>query len=269
VLNKIWDTPESTSRERMKHVIEPTFSVDYVTPIDNVDRVPILSDNSDVIVGGSASLTYGVTNRLFTRGRAVGNARGRTREVLTVGVQQTYYSNPRASAFDTEYFSSSGRDKVVELSPILFTARLSPAAGFNTNARVEYDVSGLGVASISAGTSITSPLSTASVNYSRVRRTRSGLSGHTVNATNTFRLVDGRVAGTYGLSWDIQRAYIVSQNITASYMAQCCGVQVEFQQVNYPSSVGFPLPSDRRFNFGFVLAGLGTFSNFFGAFGGQ
>ena len=53
-----------------------------------------------------------------------------------------------------------------------------------------------------------------------------------------------------------------------SYMAQCCGFQVEYQQFNYPESVGIPLPSDRRVNFGFVLAGLGTFSNFFGAFGG-
>ena len=28
------------------------------------------------------------------------------------------------------------------------------------------------------------------------------------------------------------------------------------------------LSADTRYNFGFVLAGLGTFSNFFGAFGG-
>ena len=51
-------------------------------------------------------------------------------------------------------------------------------------------------------------------------------------------------------------------------MAQCCGVQVEYQQFNFPDTAGFPLSSDRRINFGFVLAGLGTFSNFFGAFGG-
>jgi LPS-assembly protein len=268
VLSKIWDTPDSTSRERMKHVIEPAFTVDYVTPIDAFQRVPVLSDDRDVIVGGSASVTYGVTNRIFTRARAVGAARGQTREVLTLGVQQTYYSKPGASPYDAQYYSSSSRDPL-DLSPVLFTARLSPAAAFDTNARVEYDVTGLGVATISAGTSIRSALSTASVNYSRIRRSRASLSGHTVNASNTFRLLEGRVTGTYGLSWDIQRAYIVSQNVTASYMAQCCGVQVEFQQVNYPQSVGIPLPSDRRFNFGFVLAGLGTFSNFFGAFGGQ
>jgi hypothetical protein len=50
-------------------------------------------------------------------------------------------------------------------------------------------------------------------------------------------------------------------------MAQCCGLQVDFQKFSYPSSSGFPIPADRRINFSFVLAGLGTFSNFFGAFG--
>jgi hypothetical protein len=52
-------------------------------------------------------------------------------------------------------------------------------------------------------------------------------------------------------------------------MAQCCGFEVEVQNYNYPATTGFPIPADRRFNVSFVLAGLGTFSNFFGAFGGQ
>jgi hypothetical protein len=50
-------------------------------------------------------------------------------------------------------------------------------------------------------------------------------------------------------------------------MAQCCGLQLEFQKFHLVSSA--PIPSDRRFNVSFVLAGLGTFSNFFGAFGGN
>jgi hypothetical protein len=60
----------------------------------------------------------------------------------------------------------------------------------------------------------------------------------------------------------------MSQSLIASYMAQCCGLQFEVQQYNYPPNSGYPVTADRRFNFGFVLAGLGTFSNFFGAFGG-
>ena len=77
------------------------------------------------------------------------------------------------------------------------------------------------------------------------------------------------VTGIYALSWDIGRGYVVSQTMAWSYMAQCCGFQAEFQKFNYPDSSGRPVPSDRRFNFSFVLAGLGSFSNFFGAFGGR
>jgi hypothetical protein len=50
-------------------------------------------------------------------------------------------------------------------------------------------------------------------------------------------------------------------------VAQCCGLQLELQKFDYPD--GFGYPSDVRFNVGFTLAGLGTFSNFFGALGGQ
>ena len=53
-----------------------------------------------------------------------------------------------------------------------------------------------------------------------------------------------------------------------SYLAQCCGIQADFQKFNYPQFAYFPIASDLRFNVSFVLAGLGTFSNFFGAFGG-
>ena len=47
------------------------------------------------------------------------------------------------------------------------------------------------------------------------------------------------------------------------------GLQAEVQKFTYYVGSGSPIPSDMRFNFSFVLAGLGSFSNFFGAFGGN
>ena len=81
---------------------------------------------------------------------------------------------------------------------------------------------------------------------------------------------DGRVTANYLLSWDVARGYIVNQSVSTSYMAQCCGIQFEYQKFNYqPSTITSPtLPADRRFNVNVVLAGLGSVSNFFGAFGG-
>jgi hypothetical protein len=51
-------------------------------------------------------------------------------------------------------------------------------------------------------------------------------------------------------------------------MAQCCGIQGEYQRFNYPAGAGLPVTTDRRLNVSFVLSGIGTFSNFLGAFGG-
>jgi hypothetical protein len=59
----------------MKHVIEPAFSVEYLTEIANQARVP-LTDSSVVAVGGREGLTYGLTNRLIARTRGT---RWRTR----------------------------------------------------------------------------------------------------------------------------------------------------------------------------------------------
>jgi LPS-assembly protein len=269
VFNKIWDTPDSARAERRKHVIEPAFSVDYVSPIEAFTRVPVLSDYSDVVVGSTTRLTYGLTNRLFSRSRPDETGRGQAREVLTIGIQQTYYSNDAAGQFDSSYQSAYGVRRPVELSPIALTARLMPAMGVETNGRLEYDVSGNGLQLMSAGASANGLTGSLSANYSWRHTNQSVAADNYVSTSGTLRLREGRLSGSYGLSWDIGRGYVVSQTAQSTYMAQCCGFQVEFQQFNYPESSSIPLSSDRRINFGVVLSGLGPISNFFGAFGGQ
>ncbi len=154
VFNKIWDTPTSRSRERMKHVIEPAFAVDYMTEIDNQARVPLISDVSDFIVGGAARFTYGLTNRFFYRSRPVDGTPSTTREFISVGLQQTYYSNPLSSRYDTTYVSATGRPEAVELSPVAVTARVSPSATIDATTRLEYDVTGNGLQIFTTGTNM-------------------------------------------------------------------------------------------------------------------
>jgi hypothetical protein len=81
--------------------------------------------------------------------------------------------------------------------------------------------------------------------------------------------VEGRVRGSYNMTWDIARSTLLNQMVSATYFAQCCGFGVEYQNYNYGQISSIPIGSDRRINFSFTLAGLGTFSNFFGAFGGN
>jgi hypothetical protein len=269
VLTKIWDTPESERTERMKHVIEPTFAVDYTTEFANQPFVPNTNDAADQVIGGAARVTYGITNRLFYRGRPMENVRGLTREFMTVGVQQSYYTDPLASLYDTTYVSD--RLRQVSLSPIAVIARYSPTVAVDTNARVEYDVNGNGMSSLSGGATISSLRGSGNVTFSRSRRSPLVEPSTFLTGSTGVRLREGRVTSQYAISWDVARGYIVSQSVATTYMAQCCGIQAEFQNFNYqPNSAltSFGLPADRRFNVSLVLAGLGSVSNFFGAFGG-
>src|SRR5688572_3794734 len=78
VLAKIWDTPASAYSERMKHLIEPTFALEFIPAIGNADRVLTLSDSSDVIKGDSTRVTYGLNNRFMYRARTTDGTAGST-----------------------------------------------------------------------------------------------------------------------------------------------------------------------------------------------
>jgi LPS-assembly protein len=270
VFNRIWDL-QGGFAERIKHVIEPAFTVDFTSGINDYLRTPAVgNDYADFVVSGSTRVTYGVTNRLFARGRPVENVRGSTREIVTVGVQQTYYSNPQSGGFDSAYQSSSGSRRPTDLSPVTLTTRVAPTAALDANLRVEYDVSrGRGLQIVSIGGTLNGAAVSAGANFSHNRLDPENHQTF-VQGSTSMRWLDARATGTYNIQWDISRSYIVSQSVMMSYLAQCCGLTVEFQKYNYSSfGQSLAIPSDTRFNFGFILAGLGTFSNFFGAFGGN
>jgi len=263
VFTRIWDL-QSGFAERLKHVIEPAFTFDFTSYFSDYKSTPTTgSDISDFVVSGNTKITYGLTNRLFYRGRSVNDVRGQTREFVTVGIQQTYYTKPEAARYDSSYQSTALTLRPQELSPIALTARISPSNVLDANSRVEYDVTGRGLATLSAGGTFNLTATSANINYSHSRATNTDY----IYGGTSLRWLGDRATLTYSVNWDIERSFIQSQSVMASYLAQCCGLQVDFQNYNYPPGVG--LKSDRRFNFGFVLAGLGTFSNFFGALGAR
>ena len=270
VFSKIWDTPESGFSERMKHLIEPTFAFEYVPPIDNARQVLTLSDSTDLVYGDTARFTYGVNNRILYRTRTGEGTGSSTVQMLTVGVQQTYYLTPQSSLNDTQYLSNSFRPRSIDLSDVALTVKVTPSRALDSTTRLEYDVSsGEGLHVLSSSGTARVGNSSSTVNYSRYRRRSYSQPESSLTWSSSLDLLNSRAKGAYSLTWDIGRAGIISQNVGFSYLAQCCGIQAEFQKFNYSQSLAdFPLSSDRRFNVSFVLAGVGTFSNFLGAFGG-
>jgi hypothetical protein len=85
--------PNNAVADRLKHVIEPSFSIGRRSEIPTQKRIPSAT-GFDIIVGGVTQVNYGLTNRLMVRkekgGEPTANA---PRELLSVSVRQSYYTD--------------------------------------------------------------------------------------------------------------------------------------------------------------------------------
>ena len=95
------------------------------------------------------------------------------------------------------------------------------------------------------------------------------LANHYLNASANWHTTNNTMGVTYTFNYDLRNDSFLQQRILTYYNAQCCGVGVEYQVYNFSAFSGIAVPQDRRLNVSFTLAGIGTFSNFLGAFGGQ
>jgi LPS-assembly protein len=272
VVNKVWNTPGNGYAEKWKHTIEPNVVVQRVTMVDNFDRIVQL-DPTDYILGGTTRVNYGVASRVLAKRRS-GQGFSAPREFLVFNLTQSYYTDARASQYDYNYTTSFGGRPPSNFSPIQFAMRASPSDQINGALRVEYDHQAKVVQSIAADGQVgLSEWFRVGAGYSR-RRTPNAFAttpqlDNFLNANTTLRSPGNRVGGGYNFNFDIGRSVLLNSRIVAYYNAQCCGFAVEYQTYNFPpGNPAFPTGKDRRFNFSFTLAGLGTFSNFFGALGG-
>jgi hypothetical protein len=264
--------PNNGFADRIKHVIEPNVSFQRTTAYGTEDRIPQTAGVYDVVVGGVTRVNYGLTNRLLLRKAPADpkapSSAGAPREFLNASITQTYYTDPRASQFDTNYQSGYNDGTPSSFSPVALTVRTNPT-GFSTGTvRLEYDATKGILEGFNATGSTTYKSAQTSVGWSR-RRFSEDFNQHSLNAQTTLNFQQGRTGGSYFMDWDIANKTLIQQRWVGFYNAQCCGFIVEYQQRNFPEFSGFRYPQDRRFNISFTLAGVGTFSNFFGVFGGS
>lgn len=270
VFNRIFSTPGNGFAERWKHVIEPTLTIQRTSAIDQFDRIVQL-ESGDYIVGNVTRYTYGLANRLYAKKEV-------SREIASVSLGQTYYTDQRAAQFDRNYQSSySNSARPTNFSAVSLLARMSPTDRVNGEFRTEWDPTVHTIKTLSASGSIRSgEWLDLSAGWSR-RRLIPELPGfdnpasatHYLNAAATMRTATNRLGGSYSFNYDFQRDFFLQQRILGYYNAQCCGIVVEWQTFNLQGIAGITVPQDRRFNISFSLAGIGTFSNFLGALSGQ
>jgi LPS-assembly protein len=266
---RIFNRPGSTWAARMKHLIEPRVEFTRMTAIDDYNRIPKY-DSSDYRIGGSTQIRYSGTNRLLVK-PAGDNAV--SRDLLSVTVSQTYYTDPRTSQIDPQYGSSFRGRPPSAFSPVSVSTAYRPATASRVSARLEYDpiISAMQHISVGGEAGLTNVFVSGS--FSRRRRSQApGPSAFNtlLNLGTEVRTTRNMLGGSYSIDYDFGRSVLVQQRIQGYYNAQCCGLILEYQQFNYPTlSNSLLIPQDRRFNISFSLGGIGTFSNFLGALAGQ
>ena len=270
VFNRIWNTPDNGFAQKWKHVVEPTFSIQRTTAVDNFNQIVQL-EGADWIVGGTR-LNYGIANRLYAKKQT-------SREILSATITQSYYTNQLAAQYDRSYQSNfTAGSAPTNFSPVALQVRGAPTDQFQGEFRTEWDttVHTLRTLAVNAVYSSAGWLQT-NLGWSERRfiptlpgfDNEAGATNY-VNAGATVRRPGGRLGASYTFNYDLKQDSFLQQRYTAYYNSQCCGFAIEYQTFNYGGSLAaYGLEEDKRFNLSFTLAGIGTFSNLFGAFGGQ
>lgn len=272
VFGRIFDTPGLGYAQRWKHVVEPSVTFGRTTSVDESVRDSIFGNESvDTVVGSVTRVTYGVTNRLYAK-RGEGPA-AIAREVVSLSVTQSYYTDPLAAERDANYRNTiTGEPLSNRFSPLVFALRASPTQASSIDATVDFDTQFNAVRQLRAGTTVRArDFLNLSASWSQ-RRVIEGLPGfgesssaHSLNGNASLRTRANRYGVNYGFQYDVKQSELISQALSAHYNAQCCGVGIEYRTMNIGRGAN-RIPN-RSFNLMFSLAGIGSFSDFFGAFG--
>jgi hypothetical protein len=267
VFNRIWN-PGNGYAEKFKHVIEPTLTIQHVTAIDNFDRIVQLESTDYTI--GTTRYSYGLSNRLYAK-------KTTSREILSATISQNYYTDANAAKYDQQNQSGFGTTGPTHFNPVMLQVRGAPTDRLQADFRTDWDAKVHTLRSLAANGSFSAGWVQATGGWSR-RRYIPTLRGfddplqatNYLNANTSVRRPGGHIGADYSFSYDLRRDTFLQQRYSAYYNAQCCGVGIDYQSYNLQGSfAAVGLTQDHRFNFSFTLAGLGTFSNLFGAFGGQ
>ena len=272
---KIWDTPGSGYSERMKHVIEPWTSVGRVSAVDNFDRIVQL-EGIDAIRGSVTQFGYGIDTRLYARVYE-GGPESVPREILSATIMQSYYTDDQAAQYDRSFRTSFNNTPPNNYSPVSIFVRASPSQSLGGTLRAEFDSRYKELRTIGAeGSYRRGAWLEARGGWSK-RFLIEQLPGFDdprylddyINGFVAARTSGGTVRGLYEFNYDVKTGRYLQQRVMVEYHAQCCGIRGEYQFFNF-AGLGHRavIPQDRRFNLSFTLAGLGTFANVLGAFGG-
>jgi len=262
--SRVFNTPDSGYAEKLKHIIEPSITFEWVSPVH--DLHPVLLDSTDYLVGGTTNVTYSVTNHLLARRKSKDGAPGQSGEILTVKVMQTYASNALAAATNSSFTGSSFNPSttvgVSNFTPVNVNVSATPTERLNGTFFLNYDAHFHGISSVGANSRLTDGVVQVSTNWTKTNifdasLERFSVAGHSLGLETKYRPADRKFGASYEFNWNIAQKILVEQRAQVSYNSQCCGISFNYQELQ-----GFgTFKPDRRFGVSISLAGLGSLSN--------
>lgn len=269
VFARVFQTPGNRYAVRFKHLIEPSFTIQRTSAFRDLDRV-VQIESIDRLVGGTTTVSYRLTNRLLARRAGGDEGAGVVREILSVDLQQSHYSNALAAVADPQFPSSVSTAS--NFSPLQLRVTSRPTDSATGDFTMDVDAEFRAIRTLGGNGTISTRLTETRIGWSK-RRFIPGLRGfeearasHYLNASFTARTPGNRMGGRYDFNYDVQTNTLRQQRVVAYLNSQCCGVSFDWQSVDTPL---LNVKSDRRFGVSFTLAGIGSFSNPLGSFGGQ
>ncbi len=265
VVSKIFQSSDNADADRYKHMIEPRVSVHWLSPFTPINNIINNDSAVDCLIGGNTTVSYSLFNRIL---RKPGGS-GRSREIFSTSISQSYYSQEGASACDIQYQNQS----VGQFSSIQIAAAVSPADSLSGRFQMYMDSHTRAPQSYSASATAMGRRGQVTAIWTK-RQFLPNVPGfnnpasasHALTTWASLKSPGGRVNGNVSFQVDIKHKAFIERRASFAYSAQCCGVSVDYQMVNIaPFGVGGV--TDHRFNFSFTLAGIGTFSNPLGSFG--
>ncbi len=280
IFSKVFHSGEPGGN-RYKHLIEPEVTISRTTSFDHTrdhhagaQRLRVWRHDARHLWRDAAAAREARGTRCGAVAARSGAASG-TQDLLSVQLSQSYYSNENASTVDGNYGGTYLGRAPDHFSPIALVARSSPSQAFGATLRLEYHAGRGQFETISAdgNVRVTSWLRTGG-SYSQVKY---GLTTpgepeppaiSYLGTQTTVSSPDGKFGGGYSFQMNAAARDLAQQRLGVHYNAQCCGVAIEYQTADLPPYlVRGGMKQDRRFNLSFTLAGIGSFSNFLGAFG--
>ena len=262
---RIFQTPKNGYAESFKHLIEPRVSYSWLSPFDNRNQI-VQNDSVDSLPSGTATLNYGIYNTIFAKVRQTGGASVQ-RAILAFSASQSYYTDARAAAVDTQYQATT----IGTFSNLDLRVSTEPSPRWGARFSTMLDPKTWEPATYSATAEVRGDIARISARWSQSRFRLSPtdehltMGAHALSGAASLRRRDDRFGGTYLFDLDVKNRSLLNQRFSFHYNAQCCGFGVEYQITNI-EHLNQADKYRRTFNFTFTLAGIGSFSNPMGAF---